>query len=200
MEENKKVNNLIELPTEHYQELFAKADPAEMSARTGIPFADGKFLFKVLNEEKTLSWPAADDTCFKPKERILFMRYLLEGKAAAFNTEFVAYKEFPDAAIYDKPFTGRCIYRMLGTYGKDSKAFIDACEHLGGQRIRSSGIQYEFEFLKNLFFRFILWEGDDEFPSNMQVLFSSNFPEAFSAEDRVVACEYIIGRMQSYRG
>ena len=199
MDENKKVNNLIEIPTEHYQELFAKADPAEMSARTGVLFTDGQFRFRVLNEDKTLSWPAADDACFKPKERILFMRYLLEGKAHRFTTEFVAYKEFPDGAIYDKPFTGRCIYRMLGSYGKDPGAFIRACEHWGGHRIKSSGIQYEFEFMKDLFLRFILWEGDDEFPSSMQVLFSKNFPEAFSAEDRVVACEYLIGRMQAYR-
>ena len=199
METTKNANNLIEIPTEHYQELFAAADPEEMSERTGIPYSDGKFSFRVLNEDKTLSWPEADDECFKPKERILFMRYLLEGKKVGFTTEFAAYKEFPDGAIYNQPFTGRCIYRMLGSYGKNTEAFIKACEYYGGHQVRSSGIQYEFEFMKNLFLRFILWEGDDEFPANMQILFSRNFPETFSAEDRVVVCEYLIGRMQSLR-
>ncbi len=199
METTKNTNNLIEIPTEHYQELFAAADPEEMSERTGIPYIDGKFSFRVLNEDKTLSWPEADDECFKPKERILFMRYLLEGKKVGFTTEFAAYKEFPDGAIYNQPFTGRCIYRMLGSYGKNTEAFIKACEYYGGHQVRSSGIQYEFEFMKNLFLRFILWEGDDEFPANMQILFSRNFPETFSAEDRVVVCEYLIGRMQSLR-
>jgi hypothetical protein len=199
METTKNTNNLIEIPTEHYQELFAAADPEEMSERTGIPYSDGKFSFRVLNEDKTLSWPEADDECFKPKERILFMRYLLEGKKVGFTTEFAAYKEFPDGAIYNQPFTGRCIYRMLGSYGKNTEAFIKACEYYGGHQVRSSGIQYEFEFMKNLFLRFILWEGDDEFPANMQILFSKNFPETFSAEDRVVVCEYLIGRMQSLR-
>ena len=199
METTKNANNLIEIPTEHYQELFAAADPEEMSERTGIPYSDGKFSFRVLNEDKTLSWPEADDECFKPKERILFMRYLLEGKKVGFTTEFAAYKEFPDGAIYNQPFTGRCIYRMLGSYGKNTEAFIKACEYYGGHQVRSSGIQYEFEFMKNLFLRFILWEGDDEFPANMQILFSRNFPETFSAEDRVVVCEYLIGRMQTLR-
>ena len=199
MEVKKNVNNLIELPTEHYQELFAKADPLEMSERTGVHFSDGKFSFRVLNEDKTLTWPDADDDCFKPKERILFMRYLLEGKKVRFTTEFAAYKEFADGAIYNQPFTGRCIYRMLGSYGKNPDAFIKACEHYGAHRIKSSGIQYEFEFMKDLFLRFILWEGDDEFPANMQILFSRNFEETFSAEDRVVVCEYVIGRMQSLR-
>ena len=199
MEPNKNVNNLIELPTEHYQELFAKADPLEMSARTGIEFSDGKFRFRVLNEDKTLTWPDANDECFKPKDRILFMRYLLEGKKVSFTTEFAAYKELKDGELYNKPFTGRCIYRMLGSYGKNPDAFIKACEHYGGHRIKSSGIQYEFEFLHNLFLRFILWEGDEEFAPNMQILFSKNFDDTFSSEDRVVACEYLIGKMQSLR-
>jgi len=194
-----KTNNLIELPTEYYQDLFAKADPMEMSARTGILFTNGQFQFRVLNEDKTLSWPAADDACFKPKDRILFMRYLLEGKSVSFNNTFYAYKELKDGELYNKPYTGRCISRMLGSYGNNSAAFIKACEHYGGQRIKSSGIGYQFEFIKNLFLQFILWEGDDEFPSNMQILFSGNFDETFSGEDRVVVCEYLIGRMQSLR-
>lgn len=192
-----KTNNLIELPTEHYQELFSKADPQEMSERTGVPFYDGKFHFRVLNEDKTLSWPLANDECFKPKERILFMRYLLEGKFVPYSGDFVAYKELSDGALYNQPFTGRCIYRMLGSYGKNPRAFIKACETYGGVRTQSSGICYEFEFMKNLFLRFILWEGDDEFPSNMQILFSRNFEDTFSGEDRVVVCEYLIGRMQA---
>lgn len=197
--ELKKVNNLIELPTEHYQELFAAADPKEMSARTGIELDYPVFRLHVLNEEKTLSWPKADDECFKPKERILFMRYLLEGKTVEYTTEFLSYKELPDGELYNKPFTGRCIYRMLGSYGKNPDAFKKACETYGGIPVKSSGIAYEFEFLHNLFIRFILWEGDEDFAPNMQILFSKNFADTFSGEDRVVVCEYIIGRMQSVK-
>ena len=199
MEKAEISNNLIEVPTEHYKELFAAANPSEMSERTGVPYENGVFKFHVLNEDKTLSWPDADDECFKPKERILFMRYLLEGKKADYNSNFLAYKQLPDGQLYDKPFTGRCIYRMLGSYGNDAQAFIKACESYGGMRIKSSGVAYEFEFLHNLFLRFILWEGDEEFPSNMQILFSENFADTFSGEDRVVVCEYLIGRMQSVR-
>lgn len=199
MEKPELSNNLIELPTEHYKELFAAADPAEMSSRTGIRFENGAFHFHVLNEDKLLSWPNADDECFKPKDRILFMRYLLEGKAVEYNSNFAAYKQLPDGQLYDKPFTGRCIYRMLGSYGNNSAAFIKAAEAIGGTRVKASGITYEFEFLHNLFIRFILWEGDEEFPSNMQILFSENFADTFSGEDRVVVCEYIISAMQSIR-
>ena len=36
---------------------------------------------------------------------------------------------------------------------------------------------------EELYVRFILWEGDEEFPASSQVLFSSNFPAAFGAYD-----------------
>ena len=40
--------------------------------------------------------------------------------------------------------------------------------------------------------RLIVWEGDDEFPPNAQILFSDNFPQAFSAEDRTVVGDIVI--------
>ena len=38
----------------------------------------------------------------------------------------------------------------------------------------------------------IVWEGDDEFPPNSQILYSDNFEESFSAEDRVVSGDILI--------
>jgi len=35
--------------------------------------------------------------------------------------------------------------------------------------------------------RFILWEGDEEFPPSAQILFEDNFPYAYQAEDMAVA-------------
>ena len=40
--------------------------------------------------------------------------------------------------------------------------------------------------------RLFVWEGDDEFPPNSQILFSDNFPKAFSAEDRTVVGDLVI--------
>jgi hypothetical protein len=38
----------------------------------------------------------------------------------------------------------------------------------------------------------MVWEGDDEFPPNAQVLYSDNFEEGFAPEDRVVAGDILI--------
>ena len=45
--------------------------------------------------------------------------------------------------------------------------------------------------------RILVWEGDDEFPPNAQVLYTANFADGFSAEDRVVAGDILIGHIKS---
>ena len=69
-------------------------------------------------------------------------------------------------------------------------------ERLGGTPIPSGDAAYQFEFLDNLFVRFILWAGEDEFPPSSQILFSDNFPHAFTAEDMAVVGDISIGTLK----
>jgi len=189
-------NNLTERPLHHYLDRLAEADPREIEARTGIPFKDNAFTFRVLTSERTVTWPDFSDEGWKDKDKILFARYLLEGKKTAPVTDFKAYNELPWGDVYDRNFRARCVNRLIGTYGTRPEAFIEACERLGGKRIPGSGIVYEISFMENLSIRLILWEGDDEFPASGQIVFSSNFPDAFAAEDRVIVCEVLLSNLK----
>ena len=42
-----------------------------------------------------------------------------------------------------------------------------------------------------------VWAGDDEFPPSAQILYSDNFAEGFTAEDRVVAADILISTIKS---
>ena len=70
-------------------------------------------------------------------------------------------------------------------------------EHLGAKKLDLGDASYEFEFMNDLFVRFILWEGDEEFPPSSQILFSDNFPIAFSAEDMAVVGDISIGLLKT---
>ena len=57
---------------------------------------------------------------------------------------------------------------------------------------------YEFEFINELYLRFLLWEGDEEFPPSAQILFSDNFPVAFvQGEDMAVVGDVSIGALKA---
>ncbi|MBR3275926.1 MAG: DUF3786 domain-containing protein [Eubacterium sp.] len=197
--ENKKppygANNLTELPLAHYRELFREADVQEIAARCGLTPEENTFTLTVCGDEKKITWPDFENEGFRDKDRILFLRYLLEGRAAGTSNVFAAYRNLPNGDLYNAKFTQRCINRLAGTFGTKPEAFRKGCEALGGKTVKSSGTAYEIEFMPGLSLQFILWEGDDEFPASAQILFSDNFPKAFSGEDRVVVCEYILGLM-----
>lgn len=191
-------HNQTELPKEHYMGLFHDADPTEIAARTGAEYdpETKRFNVSMLGEKLSVTWPDYPEATWKGYENILCIRYLLEGKRAPAYSDFITYREMPWGEVYDVNFQGRCVKRLARTFGASPDGFRRAAEALGAQSLQSSGIGYQICFMPGLFLRFFLWEGDDEFPASAQILFSDNFPAVFSAEDRVVLCETVIGRMK----
>ena len=70
-------------------------------------------------------------------------------------------------------------------------------QRLGGLPLSHGDAGYEFELTDNYRLRLLVWEGDDEFPPNAQLLYTENFVTGFSAEDRVVAGDLLIGAIKS---
>lgn len=189
-------NNLTERPIAHYMEEFRNADPGEIAERTGVPYSDGVFRLCVLGRDRLIDWPEFHNEGFKDKEKILFLHYLLEGKKTHASGSFSSYADLPWGNVYDRSFRARCVNRLVGTFGARIESFKKAAEALGGRLLPGSGVTAEFTFMEGLPVRFILWEGDEEFPASGQILFSDNFPDAFAAEDRVVVCEVILGYLK----
>lgn len=189
-------NNMTELPLEYYMNSFRSAIPDEISERTGCGLEGNELVINVLGEERRIDWPEFNNEGWKDYDRILFLHYLLEGRAVEPSATFVSYSEMPWGEVYNQKFRGRCISRLAGMLGSNEELYCTVCERMGAVRVKGSGTVYEFEFMKDLRLRFILWAGDEEFPASAQILFTDNFPQAFKPEDRVVVCEYVLGRMK----
>ena len=84
----------------------------------------------------------------------------------------------------------------LQQYREDNR--IEAKEALGGLPVPHGDAGYEFNLIGDYRMRILVWEGDDEFPPNAQVLYSDNFAAGFAAEDRVVAGDILISTVKSY--
>ena len=192
------------IPYEHYLEVYQNADPAEISSRCNVPYDAEKHEFTVslMGVSYRISWPEyrvqhlGDDGTDgpvigwypleeKPNAKILVLRYLTEGGAAPSTGKFLTYREIPWGEVYFKQFQGRCLFRQI-------------MERVGAQAISSGDVGYELEFMKGLFVRLILWAGDDEFPPSAQILFSDNFPAAFTqGEDMAVVGDVTIDMLKA---
>ena len=112
--------------------------------------------------------------------------------------KFLTYREIPWGEVYFKQFQGRCLFRLAFGFGGKLDAFREIMERVGAQAISSGDVGYELEFMKGLFVRLILWAGDDEFPPSAQILFSDNFPAAFTqGEDMAVVGDVTIDMLKA---
>ena len=188
------------VPFEYYVGLFEKLAPQEAAVRTGADFDGEAFTLRLVNAEYRITWPKysitadrADAFALKalPGQTFL-LRWLLEGKAAPARGEFKTFREMPWGELYIQPFTGRCLTRAAFTFGTRVAQFAAAMEKLGARKLEHGDAGYELELLPGYAMRLIVWEGDDEFPPNSQILYSDNFADSFAAEDRVVAGDILI--------
>ena len=130
-------------------------------------------------------------TCPLPVQTFL-LRYLLEGKQVQWKGTWKTFREMPWGELYIKPYTGRVLTRAAFTFGTRIGAFKAACEKMGAQKVNHGDAGYEFTLIGGYAMQIIVWEGDEEFPPNAQVLYSDNFEQGFAPEDRVVAGDILI--------
>ena len=198
------------MPWELYLELYAKADPKEIASRLSIPYDEEakEFTLTFLGSEYKITYPdfqvkhVADEKKCYPLEdmiyaKILTIRFLLNGSASVGTGRFKTYREMPWGEMYIKPYTGRVLTRAAFSFGTQIEKFRSACEKLGAVPLKHGDAGFRFDFFGPYTLEILIWEGDDEFPPNAQLLYSDNFGSGFAAEDRVVAGDLLIGHIKS---
>ena len=197
-------NHKEAVPLAHYRARFAQADPGEIRQRLkDAVWKGGEFYVNLLGSEYAISHPectlrAVEGNAVPPVSvQIFLLRYLVEGKDAAFLGQWKTFREMPWGETYQVPFSGRILSRAAFTFGTRIAAFRTACEQLGGLPLDQGDAGWEFSLLGNYRLRILIWEGDEEFPPSAQILYSDNFAAGFTAEDRVIAAELLIGAIKS---
>ena len=198
-------NHKEEVPFAHYEELFKKLDPKDAVGRLGSVKWDGKeFYVNLLGRDFAISHPdyairALDGGKLPPLPTQTFLlRYLLECRDVDWRGEWKTFREMPWGEMYIKPYTGRVLTRAAFTFGFHTAAMRAAAEKMGALPVKHGDAGFEFDLVGGYKMQILVWEGDDEFPPNAQILYSDNFAEGFAAEDRVVAGDILIGTIKSY--
>lgn len=197
-------NHKEEVPFSHYEGLFRQLDPADAQQRLGVQWDGNKFYVNLLGREFAISHPdyaieAMDGGSLPPLPTQTFLlRYLLQGKNLPWMGEWKTFREMPWGETYIKPYTGRVLTRAAFTFGTRVDAFRAACEKMGAEPVSHGDAGFRFDLIGGYQMQILVWEGDDEFPPNAQVLYSDNFADGFAAEDRVVAGDILISTVKSY--
>lgn len=186
------VNNKTENPLKYYREKATEFDPAALSLKSGVPFDGKNFHLTILNRPVAMEWPELicryeDDGKETGSAYIILMaRLIMYGVLSPGNGKMLSYMEIPWGAHYYKAFKGRCLDRLSRTYGQNAKKLAADAVVFGASEVSGGDCSIEFDFIPGLTVRATVWEGDEEFPANSQILFSDSFLLAFSAEEVAV--------------
>ena len=198
-------NHKEEVPFAFYEEKFRALNPEEALSRLPSVRWDGKeFVVGLLGRVYAIRHPdyaiCALDNGSAPTlpAQTFLLRYLLESRETAWGGQWKTFREMPWGEMYIKPYTGRVLTRAAFTFGTRIDAFRAACEKMGAVKLNHGDAGYQFELVPGYQMQLLVWEGDEEFPPNAQVLYSDNFEQAFAPEDRVVAGDILISTIKAY--
>ncbi len=182
---------------------WKKREPQETAWKAGADFdtASGLVFLTLTGEKYTISHPGGEvrlvgsDAEVPITTRILLLHYLLTADGAPPAGRWVAFRELPDAMVYDPAFQGRASHRIRGRFGNDVEAFHRAAKALGGERLSFGDASYLFRALPRVWLAVIVYKGDEEFSPSANVLFDAAAANYLPTEDLAVLGGYLASRL-----
>ena len=150
-------------------------------------------LLNFLNRNLTITWPDLEISYEDSSEevsiqqQVLILHYLngacLSNGAPA-TGEWISFQDVPDGRFYMGAFIKRAKDPLLRTFGMNAKLMIESASRLyGATQLDHGDYSVMVKALPLVPVALVLWEGDDEFPPEGNILFDKNISLILSAED-----------------
>ena len=130
------------------------------------------------------------------QEQVLILHYL-RGCRPELTGRWIAYREIPGAGFYFSAFVKRAIDPLKKTFGNNVAALSAAVRQLGGGPVEGSGAIFRVDPLPFAPMQLIIWEGDDEFPAEGNILFDASAGDYLSPEDVAWLAGMVVYRLMS---
>ena len=127
--------------------------------------------------------------------RVLLLHYLLHADGTPLSKKWVGYKDIPGGLLYAGVFSRRVTEPLQKRFGGSAKLFQEIGMGLGGDPAGVGDASFILQVLPSIRLQYVLWEGDDEFPPSVQLLFDASVDHYLTLEDIVVLGQMSTGRL-----
>jgi hypothetical protein len=132
--------------------------------------------------------------------RILLLHYLIRADGNPLSGRWVAYKDIPGGLLYAGVFARRVTEPLQRRFGKSAESFKEAGLRLGGKPVEVGDASFILDAFPYVPLQYVLWEGDEEFPPSVQLLFDASADHYLALEDMVVLGQVTTGRLINRSG
>lgn len=130
------------------------------------------------------------------QEQVLILHYLQHSQPKL-SGKWVAYREIPGAGFYFGAFVKRAVDPLKKVFGSNGEAFQRAAGNLRARPIETGSYGFEFMVFPFAPIQMILWEGDDEFPAEANILFDESVGTYMSPEDAAWLASLTVYRLMA---
>lgn len=155
------------------------------------PSPDGRLLFRFLGEEVMVDpagrcllrriggrWGKTDD----PLLELATVLYLTRVQDVyPLGRDIVGPRDLKEGHFFQGPHELK-IAPLLERYGKDAEGFRAAAAGLAGEAVPMADAAFRLKPFPRIHLYYLLWEGDDEYPPRMSVLFDRSIENILPAD------------------
>ena len=177
----------------------------KIAQRSGFEPSEGpSLLIPFLDRTYLVSYPhfefedQADNQKEIPlQEQVLILHYLMAAETPDLNGQWVSYREIPGASFYFGAFVKRAVDPLKKVFGQNISGFCQAAEKLRARKIENGDAGFEFQMFPAVPLQLILWEGDNEFPAEANILFDKTIGLMLSPEDVAWLAGMVVYRLMA---
>ena len=127
--------------------------------------------------------------------RILLLHYLIRADGYPLTGKWAAYKDIPGGFLYAGVFARRVTEPLQRRFGKSARLFRETGIGYGGESVEVGDASFNLYAFPRVPLQYVLWEGDEEFPPSLQLLFDASADHYLALEDMVVLGQVTAGRL-----
>lgn len=186
-------------------EKLAKASIFDIVKYSGFTLSDAQtFHVPFLNRIYRARYPDfkfTDDADSKKEvpiqEQVLILHYMSAVNAVVPSGNWIAYREIPGASFYFSAFVQRAIDPLKKVFGNNIDGLSHAAEKINGKPIDIGDAGFEFRVLPKVPIQMIIYQGDEEFPAEANILFDATAGEFLSPEDAAWLAGMVVYRLMA---
>jgi hypothetical protein len=142
----------------------------------------------------------ADDAAPPSLMQSLILTYLYMSDGTPPIDRWLGFRELPNGLFYAQAFQGYAGATLVRELDGNVELFRQASEKLQGATFALGALTigdagYVFQALPHLKLAVVMWAGDDEFPSQAQVLFQESAPHYLVTEGLAIVGSLLIGQI-----
>ncbi len=178
--------------------------PFVTAAKAGVDFSEGRFVLPFFDLTYLVTHPEIRvferDSGKRPPQwlELIALHYLITSDGSPLADEWIPYRQLPGAFIFEARFKSMAVEPLLRAFGADVEAFHLAARALKGTPMSRTGdAAYMFHAFPNVRLACILYLGDEEVASQVNLLFDAAAPHYLHTEDLSYLGSYLAMAMKA---